>query len=150
MPGLPKKYIKKYGISKAAWNAYRRAKGSRRASPKGGRKTPTRRRRYARKARRAARRARDPLISHMMFSGGAYGGEVLTDNYMRPWMSKSPFIGNNQLAQGIALLGTSFLIRKFTRGKRGLQTVGDGAAAYPAAKGFGMLVNTLKGSLGGR
>lgn len=48
MAGLPKKYIKKYGITKKAWREYRkdkpRASGSTKASPRGtpkrSRKTP--------------------------------------------------------------------------------------------------------------
>ena len=34
MPGLPKSYIKKYGVSKRAWREYRKAKSSRKSSPR--------------------------------------------------------------------------------------------------------------------
>lgn len=50
--GLPKSYIKKYGISKKAWKEYRKSKskGRRKTNPKKVRNLP--RRRYTRRRRR--------------------------------------------------------------------------------------------------
>ena len=58
MVGLPKSYVKKYGISKRAWQEYRKACGGKRRLP---RKRTTRRKRVSRKrsiVRRVKRRVR--------------------------------------------------------------------------------------------
>jgi len=60
-------------------------------------------------------------------------------------MHKNKQLGNSAVGQAAVLLGASFMLRKFTTGKRGIQNVGTGASAYMAAKGMGMLINTLRG-----
>lgn len=55
MAGLPKKYIKKYGVTKKAWAAYRKDKNSRKTA--GGAKMATKRKRRAPARRRSTTRA---------------------------------------------------------------------------------------------
>lgn len=79
--GLPKSYIKKYGISKKAWREYRKSKGrssrTRRVSPS-PRRTGVRRltRRYRRKRRR-----RSPRTIPILPIGGALVGATVPSEW---------------------------------------------------------------------
>lgn len=138
--GLPKKYIKKYGVSKKAWAAYRRSKGSR-SNPR--KKTSKRRRRVARRKKSRARRAAsNPLLGYAMFALGAGAGEWITDQKIRPYLEKN-HPGWGITGFGAALLAGGYLVRKYTR-KRGLTNLGTGIAAYMAAKGAGMLYQAFQ------
>lgn len=142
MPGLPKKYAK-MGFKKG-WAAFKRSKRTRRTSSRKVSKTASRRRRAYRRVKKYAGRAQSPIIGFGTFAVGAYGGEVLTDNYLRPWMQKNKYLGNSPMGQAAVLLGGSYLMRRFTN-KRGIKNIGTGASAYMAAKGIGMLWQTFKG-----
>jgi len=148
LAGLPKSYIKKYGISKKAWAEYRKSKGKRsRSASTGGRKTASRRRRYYRKAKSRARSSAGPLLGFATFAGGAYAGEWLTETKLRPWLDKSMPQGG-LMGKGALLLGLAYATRKFTSRKRGISNAGQGAAGYMAAKGTGMLIQALKAGNG--
>lgn len=143
MRGLPKSYIKKFGISKKAWSEWRKAQGrsQTKSASTGGKKVA--KRSYRRRAKRVARASAGPLLGMAMFAGGAYAGEWLTDTKIRPWLDKSMPNGG-LLGKGALLLGLSYMVRKYTRSKRGLSNAGTGAAAYMAAKGTGMLIQAIK------
>lgn len=81
MPGLPKSYIKKYGISKKAWTEYRKANKGRTTKRKTAKvkHVAKRRRRYTRKTTRRKKDRRIPLAPTLGFAlplafGKPYGG----------------------------------------------------------------------------
>lgn len=147
MPGLPKKYAK-MGFKKG-WAAYKRSKGRRKnpvrkTKSRLVRKTP---RRKGRSRARQAVKSAGPLIGFGTFVAGSMGGEWATDTKIRPWMSEK---GWGEATQGIALILAAYATRRFTN-KRGIKNAGLGASAYMAAKGGGMLLNTIRagGMFGG-
>ena len=97
LPGLPKSYIKKYGISKQAWREFRKAKKGRKSSSKKKVKKVARRRRGRYRAKR--RRRRDKRIS-LIGTAGAVGSvfiprrpeQASMGQWLKEWaMQERPF-----------------------------------------------------------
>lgn len=128
MVGLPKSYIKKYGVSKLAWRKFRADKSkprSRGASTMARKKTRrvSNRRRPAVKARRSGRKKGGnwtPFIGAGLY--GAMRGRVSTA--LLPLTAKMPLGG---IADEAAMMGAMWAAKKFAGGK--IPMLGDIAKA---------------------
>lgn len=78
MPGLPKSYIKKYGVSKKAWRMYRASKNKRKSRPKTTKRSVKRtaRRRSYRKTRRRSSNKWGVAGTVLKLAVGAYLGNM--------------------------------------------------------------------------
>jgi len=128
LAGLPKSYIKKYGISKTAWRKYRASK-SRKAPSRKTRKVS----RTARRSRRSSRRRSYSKSSKWGVVGtvaklaiGAYVGQML-GGWIAKTVSKEGY--STPLVQGGAAFAGAVLVRKFAGRKSGLAAIGTGASA---------------------
>jgi len=72
MPGLPASIIKKHGVSKKAWQEFRRMKSKKRSTKRLNR-TPPQRTTMARRRRRSSRRSRSRSFKGSAFGGGTSG-----------------------------------------------------------------------------
>ena len=126
MAGLPKSYIKKYGISKKAWRMYRASK----------RKAPSRKTRTVSRTARRRRSSRRRSYSKSSKWGvvgtvaklaiGAYVGQML-GGWIAKTVAKEGY--STPLVQGGAAFAGAVMVRKFLGRRSGLAAIGTGASA---------------------
>lgn len=122
MGGLPKSYIKKYGITKKAWREYRKTQSSSKTS-----KNPKKKGVKTTKSNRA-RKAKTTLLGNLSLKGLLIGTISLTiAKYLAKKFAPIP----PRYVNGAAMIGTSFLPIAGVKGLRpaGIMDIGSELAS---------------------
>lgn len=114
--GLPKSIIKKYGISKKAWDIYRGEKTSSNSSKKRGTKIKKMaRKRKSKKMYRAKTSGSQLKPMQILVGGGAYGAiRSYIDGAIKPFTSKIPL---GTIADEAVLFAGAYLLNKNVKNK---------------------------------
>lgn len=151
MAGLPKSIVKKYGISKAAWRAYRAGKAKKSNPPKKVTKTAKRKGGRRAKARKYGRRALfGPELNYVLGCAGSFVGEELEVNQIRPRveaMTGARTQMNVGLEGGVDLLlgfAANYVGNRIPQGRTFLK----GLAYTIGGKGIGKVKHAITGKPG--